>query len=269
MNNNPTWSVDCYISGAVEVSSRFSFTEQKGFRFENQFYSNIEVSNVTMYGVKIKVTAYASTSNLAKKAALVFVGEMVDILSFCINVPLLLSMDNEIPKNNHRYDVRRVIETNEIRQSFKLARKVSQNEPTLLRALGWYRKGLITDDPMDKFLAFWNSIEIITNKYHPPLEKGREEGSKNKMWACFIDLWGDVDNWNIPKNKGKTWIDENYDTRKNIAHGIASVSINDIEKVMEKNKTIEVLALRFLIEWSRSKNYNLSSQYLIESHHTD
>jgi hypothetical protein len=269
MNINPTWSVDCYISGAVEVSRRFIFTEQKGFRFENPFYSNIEVSNVPMYGVKIKVTAHASTSNLAKKAALVYVGEMVDILSFCINVPLFLSMDNEIQKINYRYDVRRVIEENEIRQSFKLARKVSQNEPTLLKALGWYRKGLITNDPMDKFLAFWNSIEIITSKYHPPLEKGREKGSKNEMWACFIGLWGDVDNWNIPENKGKTWIDENYDTRKNIAHGIACVSINYIEQVMEKNKTIEVLAFRFLIEWSKSINYDLNSQYLMKPHHTD
>lgn len=261
MNNNPIWSVDCYISGAVEVSRKFILTEQKGFSFD-QFYSNIEVSNVSMYGVKIKVTAHASTSNLAKKAALVFVGEMVDILSFCINVPLFLSMDNEIQKINHRYDVRRVIEENEIQESFKLARNVSQNKPTLLRALGWYRKGLITDDPMDKFLAFWNSIEIITNKYHPPLEKGRNEGSINCMWACFIDLWGDYDNWKVISGQ-KDWINENCETRNNIAHGIASVSINDIEQVMEKNKTIEALAFRFLIEWSNFKfHYDLSSQYI-------
>ena len=86
------------------------------------------------------------------------------------------------------------------------------SEQAILRALGWYRKGLYTEDPFDKFLAFWNSIEIVAGKYHPPIPEGRPTGSKSQIWQCFKAIWGECEGW--PTISGDTdWIDDNYEIR--------------------------------------------------------
>jgi hypothetical protein len=56
----------------------------------------------------------------------------------------------------------------------------------LLRGLGWYRKGLYTEDPFDKFLAFWNAIEIVAAYYQsefvPSIDRERaKKGSKSQI----------------------------------------------------------------------------------------
>lgn len=179
MTQFPTWEANLTVFGPIKTERVQSFKVFKDFQHDNPFYSDISLSNVS-YGLTATVTAFASTSELANKAALLFLGKMLDTLSLKIRQPIFLSFSSESPLRIKPYSVRRIIEKDEWKTAFQESRLLNEEEPTFLRALGWYRKGQYTDDPFDKFLAFWNSIEITATKYHTPTPQ-TQNGSKNQI----------------------------------------------------------------------------------------
>jgi hypothetical protein len=86
-----------------------------------------------------------------------------------------------------REATRRRIEYFEVEKAFHEAHRHAVNNPPFLRGLGWYRKGLYTEDPFDKYLAFWNAIEIVASKYYryiPGIDIDRaKKGAKNQICA--------------------------------------------------------------------------------------
>lgn len=78
------------------------------------------------------------------------------------------------------------------------------------------------------------------------------------MWECFKQLWGECEQW--PIIAGKTdWIDQNYETRTNIAHGVMPVNIRRVEAVLERLDTIEAVAHRFLTDWRNGPAQGLAA----------
>jgi hypothetical protein len=262
MNNLPTWEVKLSVDGSIKVYKTINFSVLKGFHLDQPFYSDIILHNSNA-GIDAYITAFALTDELANKAALIFFGQMLDALALNINQPLYLRLSEHELRGKTNYTVRRLVEEREWREAFYVANRLSEAEPTFLRALGWYRKGLFSEDPFDKFLAFWNSIEVTASKYHPQTPRA-QNGSKSQIWECFKLLWGEGDNWPNVIRGEEGWIDENYETRKNIAHGIASVSIHDVENVLLKLNKIKILSQEFLTEWM-NKKIDMRDGLLIES----
>ncbi|PGQ79687.1 methylamine utilization protein MauJ [Priestia megaterium] len=243
-----TWEVELFVYGAVKVSKTIAFRTQKGTQGINPFFSDIEIKNFNE-GIIINATAFAPTSNLAHSAALIFVGQMLDCLVLELDepIPLFLSFDGK-KFSSRPSNVRRFIEKREFSQAFDESLYLSINEPTFLKAYGWYRKGLYSEDPFDIFLALWNSLEIVTSKYHPRSERARN-GTKSQMWESFKIIWGECENWPLIIRGDTEWIDRNYEVRKNIAHGIANVNIEQVEEVLSKIDTIRRVAHSFLKTW--------------------
>lgn len=246
MPNTPTWIVQLFINGPISVDKPVHFQHPKGFNRKREFYSDIKI-NAMPSGLRMSVTAYASESNLARKAALVFVGAMLDIMAADIKLPLRVSLYDAKLVNRDEFSVKRVVTKMDFERAFQQARELSISETTFLRALSWYRKGLTTEDPFDRFLAFWNSIEIVASKYHPNVPEA-QKGSKSQIWECFKDIWGDCSNWPLIAGQN-SWVDDNYEIRKNIAHGVAPVDVEEVERALIKTDTIINVAHLFL------KNY--------------
>jgi hypothetical protein len=244
---NSTWLVDLFVYGPIAIQRRINLNEPKGFRLENPFYSDIEMDK-SQFGVRATITAFASSSHLAQKAALLFFGQMLDVLAYHIDSPLLLSLTERTGRLSDNPVARRIIDEDTWRSCFREARLLALSEPSFMRALGWYHKGLITENPLDKFLAYWNSIEIVASKYHPPIPQGRSTGSKSTIWESFKLIWGECEYWPIILGD-KQWIDANYDLRVSIAHGTGPVDINQVEIVLGKLETIGKVAHAFLTKW--------------------
>jgi hypothetical protein len=242
----PTWEVKLSVDGPIKSSPIPSFKIFKGCREDDPFYSDISIKN-SPYGVAIFVTAFAPNSELARKAAILFIGKMLDTLALKMKLPLFLSFTEEVSNRKYNKNVRRIIEKEEWVSAFKDARLLNKHEPTFLRALGWYRKGLYTNDSYDKFLSFWNSIEITATKYHPKTER-TSSGSKNQIWECFKTLWGECANWPIIGGN-EQWIDENNSVRKSIAHGVAPITVEYVKNVLDKLGELEQIAHLFLVNW--------------------
>lgn len=266
MSELPIWEVVLYLDGPISVRRRIITSQQKGFRVDDPFYSDIEITGIPS-GVKSTVTARAPDHRIAYKAGVVFFGHMVDALTLTVNRPMYLSLLERERTNLQRYDVKRVIDAGEFEHAFQEGHQLARRSPSFLRSLGWYRKGLNTNDPLDRFLAFWNAIEIVASKYYryvPPIDKERaKKGSKSQVWECFKALWGPIDNW--PVIAGDTrWIDDSYNIRLDVAHGAAFIDIHKVAEVAERLPAIEDVCFRFLSGW-REQFLNLDRSAPSES----
>jgi len=250
MSDLPTWEVKLSVFGPIKTRGPHEFKIFKAFRYNDPFYSDIGIET-SISGVDASVTSFASTSALAHKAALFFFGQMLDSLALLIREPLFLSFTKTRPIRNENHTVRRLVEEAEWITSFKESRGLNEYEPSFLRALGWYRKALYTEDPFDKFLAFWNSIEVTTSKYHTRDEKTKK-GSINQIWQCFETLWGDCKDWPIILGD-KKWINMNHEIRKDIAHGVKPVTVKSVENILDKLEGLEEVAYSFLTGWKEKK----------------
>ncbi|PGY09140.1 methylamine utilization protein MauJ [Bacillus sp. AFS031507] len=252
------WEVELFIYGPVKVSNVEKFKTQKGTNF-NPFFSDIEIKNFDE-GLNFKVTAFAPTSELANNAAMVFVGQMLDclVLDIKVPIPLFLSFDGKKVNFSRNSNVKRFISKGEFKRAFVESLNLLNGEPSFLKAYGWYRKGLYTEDPFDKFLAFYNTIEVVATNYHPKNEASKK-GSKSQIWECFKLLWGNCDQWPLIIKDQINWIDDNYNTRVGIAHGLANVNVEEVGKVINMSETIQKVAFMFLRDW-KSKQFNQVGQ---------
>ena len=251
MPDTPMWEVTFFVYGPITVEHHIRLTTAKGDRYLDPFYSDVDITRTTS-GIKATVTARASTNSLAYKAAMLFFGQMLDALTLHINQSMYLSLYERHSNHDETFTTKRRVAHNEWEQSFREARVLAFSEQTFFRTLGWYRKGLYTEDPFDKFLAFWNSIEIVASYYHPPIPEGKPSGSKSEIWESFKAIWGECKDWpNIPDETN--WIDNNYATRLKVAHGKAPITVQEVESVADKFSLIEKVAYQFLGDWRSKK----------------
>ncbi len=239
------WEIKLYVYGPIKLLRNFEFKALKEWHANNHsFYSNIIFENYSKKGLRVYITAKATTPDLAKKAALIFFTKIIECLSFEYNLPLKISnIDNLSYKEA---EIKRIIQKEDIEKAYTNSRTYIQY-PIYQRALSWYTKSLTTENIFDKFLAFWNSIEIIASKYHPDTERARN-GSKSQIWECFKEIWGEISEWPIITNDNK-WIDDNHEIRNSIAHGSNSLTITDIENIDSKIATIKEISYKFIYDW--------------------
>ena len=199
------------VSGPVTVRRMLNFNTDKEINLGDVFRSDISVKKHPQ-GFAISSTVYTANQDRAYKVALLFIGKMLDVLSVKANLPLLVSL-NDSKYFSDRNSVRAVIERNEFMFCFEHVRELNLRESKMLRAFSWYRKGLYTEDPFDKFLAYWNSISVVADGYCNDNERTRQ-GIINRIWDCFITLWGECPNWEFV-NGNDRWINDNNEIRNN------------------------------------------------------
>lgn len=191
-------------------------------------------------------------SSIASDVAIRKVNDVLDTLSLMTNISLIIAGEKQIHQlgsNVHilslpaSYSISRISNNEEIQNAEEILNNVSNEETTFLRAVGWYRKGLNGIDAFDTFLAFWNSIEIITEKFGP---SGPEiNGSKDKMIKMLNTHLG---------GNYSDFVRESYEYRKNIAHGAKPVILEQIILVSSKIPKLKEVANKFLLDYAK-RNY--------------
>lgn len=214
------WEVEIDVVGPITIESQISFRQKKGFD-EDQFYSNITLRTAD-YGIASKLTAYADNMGMAQTAAYVFFGRMIDILAFTNHIPLTLQSHENIATHviKSKHGVKRMFTDAEFMMAFIMSRKLEVEHPRILKAIGWYAKGINSNNALDSFLSLWNAIEIIGTHYHAPTDRAKS-GAINQIYQCFLDLWGDESNWELPCR----WINDMHDKRSKIAHGVDETTV--------------------------------------------
>ncbi|QAS52322.1 methylamine utilization protein MauJ [Halobacillus litoralis] len=225
MDNRKVWEIDFDVIGPITIKDEINIRQEKGFD-QHQFYSDIKLKKST-YGIRATITAYADNINIAETVAYVYFGRMRDVLSLENEVPIQLYKHEESFNNKRNFVSRRLLNKSDIVTAFKMAREFEVEQPKLLRSIGWYSKGKMPQNTFDKFLAFWNVIEILGKEFHT--ETDRTNGTKNKIYQCFLDYFGDMDEWDLPNR----WIDDMYEKRNQIVHGGEDPTIEAINVISE------------------------------------
>lgn len=244
------YEVELLVSGPVTIRRKIEFNTNKELVLGSVFRSDISI-NKHQQGFIITSTVSTADQDRAYKVALLFIGKMLDILSIKTKSTLNASF-NEYRQISDRNIARAVIDEDEFRFCFDLARQLNLNQNKLLRACSWYRKGLYTEDPFDKFLAFWNSISVVADGYCNDNDRTRQ-GIINKIWDCFTTLWGDCANWEFI-NGNERWVNDNNEIRNKIAHGGVTVDIQYVENVINQLETVQNVAYKFLTQWADRLN---------------
>lgn len=248
------FSVELLVYGRIAVKRPIQFSTEKELDLGNIFRSDISIKP-HKEGFIISTTVFTADQDRAYKVALLFIGKMLDILAIRTNSPLNVSL-NQYRQIENVNSVRAVINREEFIHCFRVARDLNLNENKLLRAFSWYRKGLYTEDPFDKFLAFWNAISVVAEGYCNDNERTRQ-GTINKIWDCFITLWGQCQNWEYI-NGNDRWVNENHDIRNKIAHGGVTVDIQYVEAVINQLPIVQNVAYNFLREWAERLGNNIA-----------
>ncbi|MFH1001139.1 MAG: methylamine utilization protein MauJ [Bacteroidota bacterium] len=249
----PKWIVTIYASGPIVAENRFNFTKRKDINTAHALYSNIKVMNAHGGGLIIELNVYAKNHNLAEKAAFTFLGYAFDVLSFKLNLPIELSVFDRRQSQRDQFPIRREITIKEFSDSFDESRLLRLTEPFFLNAHSWFRKGLISENPIDKYLAFWNSIEILAANYHIKSEKTKK-GIKNQVWSIFHELFGETENWKTVILDYDNWINKTYFLRKEIAHGSGDIGETEfIESILDSTEELQIISMALLRKWRKDK----------------
>jgi len=245
-----TYNVELTVFGEITTEETISFNTDKELNHGNIFNSDVIIKSHPQ-GLRISSTVYTENRDRAFKVALLFIGRMLDVLAIKTETPLFI-YNNEIKPVLDRNTTKAIISSQEFQECFKFSRYLNLNHTAFLTGLNWYRKGLYTEDPYDKFLAYWNSISIVSSKYHTPNDR-TQNGIINQIWNCFETLWGtDTAHWPFIHGDNR-WINNNNQTRDTIAHGLVPVEVGNVENVIAKLENTQKVAHKFLTAWSQLK----------------
>ena len=146
--------------------------------------------------------------------------------------------------------------------AFRRGREYDRKRRYFSRSLGWYRKGLNSEDPIDRLLAFWSALEGISSQYFRHSERTKE-GIINQICDCFDQLWGNVDNWKVIPGNAKV-VNEFYAFRNGIAHGALNLDVDTIRKISSTLELYRSLVYRFLVDWEHT-GYTIERQHSVQS----
>jgi hypothetical protein len=238
------WEVELAISGAIAIERNIvKMHVEKGE--QNPFTTTVTLEKAPK-GVKCILVARAFDQVTANDAAVYFVGQALDVLSLRLDIPLYLSLFQPEYRSISAH-VRRRVNQEEWFKAFKIGRSYSMNRHFLSRAISWYRKGLVSEDPIDRVIAFWSALEAVCSKYFCPNER-TNLGIINKVCDCFDQLWGSSENWHVIPGE-PTYLNKFHEFRNGFSHGFRRVDIETIRDVSKDLPIYQKLAREFLLEW--------------------
>jgi hypothetical protein len=238
------WEVNLSIVGPITIRERIiPFSQTKGEI--NPFNTFINIRNAGNK-IGIEVGARAKTKEGAQQAAIVFVEQAMDVLTFRTDLPIVVGPPG-IERNFGRSYVKQIIDESMFSEAFKSGSDFSINRRVFSHALSWYRKALVSSNPLDQVIAYWVVLEVIGSKFYDK-SQGKISGDKKQITNCFNMLWGKKEFWNAVPNQPEIF-NKLKKYRNNIVHGSTNVDDDYIQEMVGKLPLFNKLARRFLLDW--------------------
>jgi hypothetical protein len=238
------WYITLAVTGDIAIQRPYDLDLMKG-RI-HAFMTTVHLEPLP-HGVRMAIRSRGRTATTARQSALFFVGEMLNVLGLHLDIPLSVSLADEDITMQPR-SVRRLIDPDMWTEHFDLGRRYGQERLIFAQALRWFRKGITSDDPIDRLLALWLSLEVIGSK------AGRKQGTSNsvivkQIVSCCYALWPDQSTW--PAGITETWVEEIKNQRNEVAHGEFQIYPERLEDIAAKADRLQTVARHFLLTWEQ------------------
>ncbi len=250
------WEVELLISSKCKIDNKISFKAEKGDY--DPFFSKISIDNY-YNSLSISIQAKADSEKDAIDAGFYFIGQALNYLSWKTKSPFELYKQLEPAQLRKKTNARQILDRETWEKAFRFGREVHINMPKLAMSLGWYRKSLNSEDPIDSFLSRWLVLEVLCNEVRltiPEIIQEKDNDSDNRRFKgkIFYQIKQKLLELNINFDFNKLY---NIKQRRNdIAHG--SFIINDIDiikDIIEMNNEIEPIAYKLLTNEIRDNEY--------------
>jgi hypothetical protein len=238
------WDVELTVTGPITVRQPLQLNVEKGTR--RPFSTTARIRR-TSGGVNITVIVRAPDLEEADDAAIYFVGQTLDVLSLNLNLPIALSLSGSHYKPAEPH-AKRIVTEAEWSDAFHFGREYGIERPVFSRALSWFRKGLTSEDPIDKLIAWWSSIEGPGSKFARSTPR-TQKGAVNQVCDCFDQVWENVGTWKVIPNEAQ-WVNRFHEARSAIAHGFIPVDIENVREIAALLPKLRELAHAFLSDWA-------------------
>ena len=237
---------------AIHIKGNISFEQDK-----------LKIDDLVLYHenngkVVAKITVKDRSENDARIEAIKRVNRVLDKIAFEQNAPIRIEksgikgsrISEPIGETtggeiivawvDFTIEVNHQIDQNTLDNAARLVSDIQDEDKKHIfkKALGHYRNGLNaeSDGNPRSFLDFWDSIEIIANKY------GKGSYIKDKIYDCFEKCFGE---------RKESKVKKCYEIRKDAAHGLKDVSDpEEIYLMIKRTPQMKDLAREFLNSWS-------------------
>lgn len=253
----PLWSFDISVFGPIQVPSRFALDEVESFFLETVFFRSIEIKG-SPHGAQCSIKAYSESGTYAAQVALHAFDLVAHVLALQTNFALVVSRQEARPFARSASSQKRVIEKVEWQQAFWEAHHLLHKDPSYLQGLGHYHKALCADSPLDKYINFFRSIEMVsrsTNPSHNPSDRFRFADVER----AFARLWSNKEEWPFLRREEGS-LEDLVDIFIKLTGGVISVGPALVGRVSERLELLHRVAHAFLVEW-RNKNIHLPGMY--------
>lgn len=262
-NGLTEWEVELAISGAITLErSSLVLEVLKG---ELAPFTTTATLSKNSQGIRCILVARSYDEINANDAAVYFVGQALDVLSLHLNTPLYLNLFRPEFRNITSHVKRRIPEL-EWLDAFRLGREYSLDRHYFSRAISWYRKGLVSDDPIDSLIAFWSALEAIGSKYFRDSERTRH-GIINKVCDCFDQIWGSSDRWQVIPNDSDV-VNQFHNYRNGLSHGFIRVDVETIRDIAQYLPRYQSLVHKFLLDWE-GMGFDIERQHPVDQNATN
>ena len=240
------WEVELAISGAITLDRNSLILDV--LKGELAPFTTTATLTRNSQGIRCVLIARSFDEVNANDAAVYFVGQALDVLSLRFNTPLYINLFRPEFRSLAGHVKRRMTEFDWL-EAFRLGREYSLYRHYFSRAISWYRKGLVSDDPIDKVIAFWSALESVGSNFYRKTER-TSKGIINQICDCFDQLWESADHWKVIPNNAKV-VDSFHEFRNGFSHGFLRVDVETIRNVVDQLPLYQDLVHEFLINWER------------------
>jgi hypothetical protein len=240
------WEVELLISSKCKIDRKMSFQAEKGD--DDPFYSKVNIDNY-YNSLSISIQAKANSDEDAIDAGFYFIGQALNYLSWKTKSPFELYKQLEQTQLRKKTNAKQILSKEIWEKAFRFGREVHIQKPKLAMSLGWYRKSLNSEDPIDSFLSKWLVIETLCNeiKLDTDLttEKNNDSQNGHSKGKIFYQIKQEIKRLDISFDFNRLY--EIKQRRNDIAHGSFVISdIDIIKEIIQMNNEIEPIAHQLL-----------------------
>lgn len=244
---HPVWLFELNLYGPFVIPTRCTLEEVDAFFSDDACFQSIEIKNAS-YGAQASFRVQASNSLHANQLALFAMEQLLNVLVIKFNTPLYVTRQDNRPMLQSRTASKRIMEKPEWQQALREAHYFLHHQPAYLQSLGHYRKALCHDNPVEKFLAFVNTMEHLAQ--HTP-RSGLSEPKRDRLEVlqrAFNSLWSERAGWPHLQHDDGT-LESIVDLSIHCTNGVSPILAGTIGQVVELLEITHRMAHAYLVAW--------------------
>jgi hypothetical protein len=250
--DQPLWAFEIGVQGPFAMQGRWALEEVESFLPDSAFFQSIEVK-AAPFGAQLSCKVFADTSLLAQQMAFHAIEQVIDVLGTQCNLPLTATLQEARPMARDRHPIKREITKHEWQLAFGQTHHFAAHEPAFLRSLGAYRKTLLQENIVERWLLLGRALVVLATDKQPGV------APLDAIASCGSLLWGNEADW-PHLSQVDTSLEDLYQLLERLHTRRPPLGPETMLSVLETYETLHKFTHAFLTEW-RNQHIDIPGEF--------